>query len=878
MAWHVQINHLDNPLGYQLGIPLLTCRGEGVPAHCTILVEKEEPSGKAAAHPGAAPVRWQFQLGDLSALCIPGPGGHSPDAPRAAALNIPLAPRTRYVCRLIPEGDAPEEGSPLPDALFETGKMDEPWQAKWITAPKADRLPVFHRRIVPAPGHGAITRARLYICGLGLYEAWIDGRRVGTERLTPYCTNYHAWQQIMTHDVTALLREGGTLSVHLAEGWWAGRFGFFSHAGDQGYYGSDLRLIAEVWLHYADGTVQCIPTDSQWTVTRSTLTFSGIYDGEHRDDTLPDTPPVPALELTEDTSLLQDRLSPPVHIQETWHPLSLITTPKGEMVLDTGQNHGGIFRLQVHEPRGTLIRLQFGEVLQDGCFYRDNLRTALAEYTYLSDGAPHLLEPRFTFYGYRYVKVEGIPHLRPEDYTCMALYTDLPQTGDMTTGHPLVNQLVSNIRWGLKSNALDVPTDCPQRDERMGWTGDANVFSSTACFLQDMTAFYTKYLHDMATEQAQAEGRVPHVVPSFGAMGAFGPGESCCVWGDACIHLPFNTYMSSGDITVLQRHYPWMKAWVDYIRRMDGEDHGWRRTFHFGDWVALDHPSRREDQVLGGTEEGYIASVTYMESASILSEVARLLGNDEEAEEYARLSRQIRRDLEQEYFTPTGRCAMNTQTGLLLALKHHLGRPDCQEKLAEALQRLFQQTEGQLTTGFVGTPILLPVLCQAGMDHLAYDLLLRETYPGWLYQVKLGATTLWERWNSMNPDGTVSSTGMNSFNHYAYGAAGYWLAAYAGGLTPLSPGYRRSRIAPVMDARLSPFRLTYDSPWGTYRIGWEETPEGMMLQVTVPPHCTAEVAAPDHYYDKSGQRIPLSPFHALQEQGTEVYCLTRDSM
>ena len=857
------INHLKEPLGYQLGVPVLTLSGADVPTAYTV-----EVTGADQAMAGHV---WQFAAGGLSGLGVPAQAADAPSeaAPRHTVLPIPLLPRTKYLCRV----KCPASGGTLAETTFETGKMGEPWQGKWITAPKGDRLPRFCKRIPVEDAHGQVVRARLYICGLGVYEATINGVRVGTEYMTPYCNNYHAWQQVITHDVTEQLQQSGDLAILLGEGWWAGRFGFTSKVGDKGYYGDDLRLIAEVWLTYADGTTARIPTDDTWIVQRSRLTFSGIYDGEHRDDTLPDVPSAPATVLEEDTRLLQDRLSPPVHVQETWHPEALITTPKGELVLDAGQNHAGTFQLRVHQPRGTRIHLQFGEVLQDGCFYRENLRSALAEYIYTSDGAPRVLMPHFTFYGYRYVKVTGIPNLAPTDYTCMALYTDLPETGEITTGHDKVNQLLKNIRWGLKGNALDVPTDCPQRDERMGWTGDANVFSPTACFLQDMMAFYAKYLKDMGTEQETREGRVPHVVPAFGLGEAFGSQASCCVWGDACTRIPWAVYQASGDVAVLKNHYPHMKAWVDCITRFDGADHAWRRTFHFGDWVALDHPSHKEDQVLGGTEEGYIADVSYMESAEILAETARILGNGGDAAHYDALAKRIRRDILAEYFTSTGRCAIATQTGLLLALKHHLGEEGHRAKLIGQLERLLNQTEGQLTTGFVGTPILLPTLCQVGMDHLAYDMLLREGYPGWLYQVNLGATTVWERWNSMNPDGTVSSTGMNSFNHYAYGSVGHWIAAYAGGLTPKTPGYGQATIAPVMDSRLSPFRLRYRSPYGIYEVDWAEAEAGITLQITVPRGCTAHVHLPDHYYDRAGSRVALTPGRVIQAGGTETYRL-----
>jgi alpha-L-rhamnosidase len=467
-------------------------------------------------------------------------------------------------------------------------------------------------------------------------------------------------------------------------------------------------------------------------------------------------------------------------------------------VYDLGQNISGIFRLHVHEEKGTHIRLFAGEVLQNGNFYNENLRTALAEYHYVSDGMEKDIVPSFTFYGYRYMKVEGITEPKLSDFEGLALYSDLKETGKLTTGHNKVNRLIKNVEYGQKDNFVDVPTDCPQRDERLGWTGDAQVFSATSCFLRDSYAFYRKYLYDMKTEQDENGGMVPDIIPSLDK-----PYRSCSsVWGDASCIIPWNVYQFYGDRSILEECFDGMKAWVDYIQNIDKDSHLWKDHFHYGDWLALDHPTHKEDVCMGGTYEGYIAEVYYYNSASIVRKAAEILGREEDAKHYRKLEEWLLSELRAEYFTEKGRCAVDTQTGILLGLQYDL-IPEKSNMQTCLLQKL-NQNENKLQTGFVGTPFLLGQLTETGNEHLAYDLLLNEDYPGWLYEVNLGATTIWERWNSLNPDGSVSSTGMNSLNHYAYGSVLEWICRYAAGLNQAEDGigFQKALIRPYPDVRL----------------------------------------------------------------------------
>lgn len=813
-----KINHLTNPLGYQMDHTVFSwCVEEALGAcqkSARICVSLYEDLSEPLLDTG-----WRNDLDSV-----------------ATELALPLSPRTRFYWTVQVRSDRDEMAASEVN-WFETGKRDEPWQASWISCEKSDRHPVFEKLLtIQKP----LRSARLYICGLGLYEAFLDGQRIGGEYLTPYCNNYHKWLQYQTYDVTEQAIQGGILQILMGNGWYSGRFGYASKPGDAGHYGQSQKLIAELRLSYVDGTEEVIGTDESWAVRRSKLTFSNIYDGEWRDDTLPELPSERPILINESVPLVE-RYSLPVLVQEQISPVKLLHTRKGELVFDMGQNLTGSFVLRVREPAGTKVHLQFGEVLQDGCFYRDNLRSALAEYWYTSGGEEVLLQPHFTFYGYRYVKIEGITQLALQDFTALVLHSDLPETGLLSTGHTKVNQLIRNVEWGQRGNFLDVPTDCPQRDERLGWTGDAQVFSATSCYLRDSYAFYRKYLHDMATEQEMAEGKVPDVVPSFDPYYA----TTSSVWGDAACIIPWNLYSFYGDLSILRECYPSMKAWVDYIHTLDGENHQWRRHFHYADWLALDHPSGRPDQCIGGTEEGYVADIYYAYSAEIVSKAAGLLEMEQDAVSYSVLAQKIRADLRDEYFSANGRCCVDTQTGLILALRHHLSpKPDaCVRRLREK----FNMTGGKLHTGFVGTPLLCGQLTEAGMERLAYDLLLNEEYPGWLYAVNLGATTVWERWNSMNPDGSVSSTGMNSFNHYSYGAILEWMFRYAAGLQngEGSVGFRKAFIAPVPDVRLGFLQMQYQSAAGTYTIYWETLDKYTLhLKVEVPFGCTAELRLP----------------------------------
>ena len=815
----MQVNHITNPLGFDLG------------ERPTFSWAVEDATGKRAEASRVVMTRGGEVVADT--------GWADLDA-KACALDVPVAPRTRYEWTVSVRSDAGEEATS--DAVwFESAKMDEAWVAQWLTCDYDEpRHPVFSKELALEAGK-EVASARLYMVGLGVYDVCIDGVSVSDEVLAPGTHAFDKWIQYQTYDVTSLVEDGAELSVELGHGWYSGRFGFVK--SDHGYYGNDWRLIAELRVTYADGSEQVIGTGEDWQLTRSNVTFSNIYDGERIDDTLPAVEPVaatllPAEEAAAATKKLHARLSLPVVPHETFSP-EVIRTPAGECVLDLGQNISGTFRMRMHYPAGTVVHVHTSELLQDGNFYRDNLRTALSELWYTSDGTDLEIMPRLTFFGYRYAKIEvdgaAPADFDPADFTGIALYSDFDsERGRITTGYAKINQLISNARWGMRDNFLDTATDCPQRDERMGWTGDANVFSKTAMLLAEPYAFYRKYLYDMALEQAASNGAVPLVVPSYGLEGA------PAVWGDATTFIPWNMYQVDGDPAILAEHYDAMKAYVDWFEAQDaGDAHALLNTMQLADWLALDtkDPSGR----IGGTDGPFVAYLYLWKSACIVADTARVLGHAEDAAHYDEVAARTSAWIYQEYFTPNGRCAVTTMTAYVLCLSFGFGN----RAWAAMRLRTMLQEEGGLVTGFVGTPLLCPALSDADMDREAYGLLLKEDFPSWLYCVNLGATTIWERWNSLDAEGHITGIDMNSMNHYSYGAIVEWIMGHAAGLTAAEPGFAKARIAPRVNWKLGSIDASLDSAAGTYRVAWKCVDETHLhVAITVPFGAEAEVVLP----------------------------------
>ncbi len=705
----------------------------------------------------------------------------------------------------------------------------------FITPAEALECPMLWRDFPAA----SVVRATLEITGLGLYRAFLNGQRIGEDYLTPGFNDYDAYLRVQTYDVTDLLAEDNRLSVWLGDGWYKGRFG--TDGGKVDRWGDQYLLAARLTIVHADGTTTIIETDDQWRAARSPIVSCGIYDGEVRDDTrIPGVavPCVPADVHYE----LQSPVSPAIRAIDTLHP-TLIVTPKGEQVLDFGQNAAGIIRFVNRLPKGETLRIQTGEVLQNGCFYRDNLRSAKSEFVYTSDGAVKEVEPTFTFFGFRYAKVEGLANVDPADFTALVLSSDLRPTLRCETSHAGLNQLIRNTFWGLRSNFLDVPTDCPQRDERLGWTADTQVFVNTACYLADCKAFYHKYMQDLRADQTRYYGGdIPAYSPSLKGEAVHGG----AVWADAATIIPWNVYMNYGDVELLRENYPLMRDYTEHLIAEDAKNGGTHLvfpTFTFGDWLAQD--GMTPQSMKGGTEDAFIQGVYFMQSVRLTAQAAQVLGEVADAARYAALANEAHAALIDEYVTPGGRLALDTQTAYVLALRHGICRD--REKVIACFRTRLKKDFYRITCGFTGAPLMLPVLLENGMTDVAYRMLLSEEFPGWLYAINLGATTVWERWNSLESDGSISGTGMNSLNHYAYGSVCEAVFTHICGLQNAAPGWKKARIAPKLNGRLRHADIGFDSPAGKWAAAWNIADDGSVtLIVTVPEGACAEVILPDH--------------------------------
>jgi len=775
----------------------------------------------------------------------------------------PAVSRTRYYWR-VRVWDTNGRASPwTPVAFWETGLLQSgDWTARWIgaKATASDSLPSpspLLRRAFRIDDQ--VRTARLYVTSLGLYEVYLNGQRIGDQFFTPGWTSYHHRLQYQTYDVTPLLRPGANVvGAMLGDGWYRGNLGFF---GQRNLYGRRLALRAQLEIHYESGRTERVVSDSDWKTTAGPVLASDIYGGETydarrelsgwADAPFDDRDWAPVALLDPPPTALVASMSPPVRRVRELRPVNIHRAPSGETVFDLGQNFTGWARLSVRGPAGTTVTLRFGEVLdRDGNLYTANLRRAgqTDRYT-LSGKSREMYEPHFTFHGFRYVAVTGLP--APPDSTTItgiAVSSDLAQTGSLGTSDSLLNQLQRNIVWGQRSNFLDVPTDCPQRDERLGWTGDAQVFARTAAFNMDVSGFFAKWLSDVAADQ-DASGSVPWVIPNpLGGDSIRFAGTAG--WSDVAVIVPWTMYVAYGDRRLLERQYPSMRAWVDYARRRAGTDLIWRPGWQFGDWLALHSDDPSYPGATTGTD--LIATAFLAHSTDLVSRSAAALGRTDEAAAYRARFRSIRDAFNREFVSSTGRVGENTQTAYALAIAFDL-LPD--SVVAAAAARLAHDVEARehhLTTGFLGTPYLLHVLGATGHVGLAFALLTQRTYPSWLYPITRGATTMWERWDGIRPDSSFEDPGMNSFNHYAFGAVGDWMYRNIGGIDVDSGavGYRRSRIAPRPGAGLTSASASLETGYGTLKSAWRLAGPRFVLDVTVPANTSAEVTFWDARLDR----------------------------
>ncbi len=725
---------------------------------------------------------------------------------------------------------------------FETGLMDkENWRADWITHSLGEQetvCPVFVRRF---PVRKKVRKARLYATCCGVYEACINGKKAGDLFLAPGWTSYHHRLQYQTYDVTGFLGEENEIRITVGNGWYRGELGFDAKPDR---YGHRTALLAMVCVEYEDGERDFVGTDESWSVETGEILFSEIYHGETLDYTAEKRILGPAVLFQEKEEIgdVVAQEAEPVRVTKRFVLPEKILTPKGEIVFDFGQNMAGGVEVRLPELTGEKLVIRHAETLdRDGNFYTENLRTARCTDTYIygKGQVGMTVMPHFTFHGFRYICVDGAgADVGAEHFTACAMHTDMQQTGSFACDNRLVSQLQSNIQWGQRGNFLDIPTDCPQRDERLGWTGDAQVFCGTASYNFNTALFYGKWLRDMAAE-ASPEWGVPHVVPNI-----LGDQAGAAAWSDAATVIPWTLYQVYGDRKMLAEQFPLMKGWVDYIRSKVSANGLWQTGFQYGDWLALDIESGSTDRT-GGTDKYLVANAYYAYSAGLVREAAKVLGYEAEEAEYGRLQEEIIDAMNREFVTETGRLVSETQTACVVMLHFGIAKPEYRKRILETLETNINAHHGHLTTGFVGTPYLCHCLSENGLHDLAGQVFMKEDFPGWLYAVKKGATTIWERWNSVLPDGSFDASGMNSLNHYAYGSIGSWLYEKVAGIGCMEPGYRKVRIQPMLTKGLTQVSASYESVYGTIQSAWSCRDGKICVDVRIPENTTAVIRLPE---------------------------------
>ena len=734
--------------------------------------------------------------------------------------------------------------------------------AKWITSPVdfKDAACTFRKEVQVK---SKIKKAILMVSAIGIYVPYINGERVGENVLAPGWTNYHSRVQYQTYDVTDILTENNTLEFSVGQGWAVGYIGFKSL---HNVFADHTSLIAELDISYSDEGSEIIITDTTWDVYSSEVTFSEIYHGETVNKTAPIEYIGKAI-LSEVGAKLIPQVGEFITEHERLAPIELIHTPKGETVIDFGQNMTGYVEVKVKGSKGDRIVFHHAEVLdKDGNFYNENYRTARNEITYILSGNSDTFKPQFSFQGFRYIKLIEYPFEKVDldSFCAIVVHSDIKRTGNFRCGNDKINQLYHNIIWGQKSNFLDIPTDCPQRDERLGWTGDAQVFCRTAAINYDVEKFFEKWLGDVRLEQTE-EGAVYGIVPT--CLGNRHTRISAA-WGDAACIIPWQLYLAYGNKKILSENFEMMKKWVDYLHYTGPDEYLWLGGLHYGDWLAMDTGG---DSFVGATANDLIASAFFAYSTSILIKAGEVLGKA--MEDYKKLYMNIVKRfreyfmengipkeelphteiLTEEYNVPNDTIRKGiTQTALVLILNFNLCTDEERPVLAKKLVDLIEEFGDRMTTGFVGTPYIMHVLSENGYTDVAYKLLLQEKNPSWLYSVCHGATTMWEHWNSIKEDGSFWSTGMNSFNHYAYGSVYDWMFNVCAGISPTeeNPAYKEINLAPHPCKELGFVEASINSKNGKITSYWKYDGERVHYEFDIPEGVTAHLTLPSGYKEK----------------------------
>ncbi|RZS91138.1 alpha-L-rhamnosidase [Motilibacter rhizosphaerae] len=737
------------------------------------------------------------------------------------------------------------------------------WLAAMITpAQELAAAPILRTEFALEAGHGPVASALLSASSFGIFEATVNGVPVSDEVLSPGWSSYEWRVRFRTYDVTRLLRPRSVLGILLGNGWYRGRLGW---TGARCVYGDRLGAIAQLDVTFADGHVQTVLTSDAWLAGPSEITSDDLYDGQTVDARRRDrnwTRPgadlstwAPVEVLPFDTSRLTPYVGPPVRRQETLAPTRVWTSPAGNTLFDFGQNLVGWLRLEVRGSAGTEIAVRHAEVLENGELAVRPLRSAQATDRYVLSGELDVFEPTLTFHGFRFAEISGWNgDLDSRSVEAVVVHSDLARTGYFTCSDPLLNQLHSNVVWGLKGNFLDLPTDCPQRDERLGWTGDIAVFAPSAAFLFDVREFLRDWLHDLSAEQSAAGGRVPYVVPDAlkllpEAATDFAH-ESTAIWGDAAVWVPWSLWLAYGDRQVLQEQYTSMASHARRVESLLSPSGLWDSGFQFGDW--LDPQAPPNDPFTARADSSVVATACAYRTARIVSEAAALLGDSEDSRRFAHLSERLRAAFRLHYVRHDGTVTSDAPTVYALAIAFGLLDEETSRLAGERLAQLVAENGFRVATGFAGTAYVTDALTVTGHLTEAYRLLLETECPSWLYPVTMGATTIWERWDSMLPDGTVNPGEMTSFNHYALGAVADWIHRVVGGIAPLQPGYSRVLIAPRPGGGLTWAESSLETPHGRVRVRWEQGQDEVTVHATIPPGVAGLIDLPGRQKEEVG--------------------------
>ena len=745
------------------------------------------------------------------------------------------------------------------EGRFEMGLMDcRSMKADWITHAFADDLEpcaVFEKCFSLSK---PIAQARAYVTALGVYAMELNGKRVGEDRFAPGWTSYQERLQVQTYDLTPYLGKDNTLTVTVGNGWYKGILGFYNQGC---HYGPRTALLGQITLEYADGSTETIVTDESWLSATGPRRYSEIYHGEVIDYSLPEQEKLPAKKYDYTKDILVGQENEPVRITQRVPVIEVLHTPNGDTVLDFGQNLTGVVEARLRCPKGTAVKLRHAEALDEkGNLFTTNLRTAKAADTYICSGGDDVFLPEFTYHGFRYVAVEGLEEIDPVAFTACVLHTDFGRPGFFSCSDEKITRLWQNVDWTMRSNYLDVPMDCPQRDERLGYTGDAEIFLPTALFHGDLALFYRKWLRDLRVEQSDEFG-VPLSVPDILRT------HTCVsIWHEAATIVPWLIWETYGDRRVLEEQYDSMARSVEYTRRLAGVKGLLQNenSAQFGDWLALDYPKGpfrkipegilfpSNEEKGGGTELHLIGNAYYLYSIDIMAKTAAVLGKSEDETEWQALYQDVLQKFRAEYVTANGRLLSDTQTAAALALRFGLVEEKHRGRVLDFLKLNLIKNKKHLRTGFVGTEYLPHVLSQNGLHQLMGDILFKEDCPSWLYEVNLGATTVWELWDGVNEDGSFNLFEMNSLNQYGFATVGDWLVKELAGLSALEPGYKKSRIAPRPVKGIPEVKASYETPYGLLSVDFTCRAGQITAHVRIPENTTAEVSLPGRACEELG--------------------------